>query len=268
MQSEFYIYVNGKQMGPYPLAEVIKLMESKQVDPSDYIYVEEKSDWVFLMDYEPLKNKGAAVGSKKPSIPANVEAGESGEATDPQEWYILKGENRTGPFAYIDLIKMLQEKSLFEFEYVWRPGMDSWQRVAEVGDFKPDKIRNIKRSKDASLTEVFFRRRHARAQFGGSILVHDNKRVWKGHGIEISSGGAGIIMEHSMIVPGQVLYLHFKPADLVPPFNAVVEVVSKRFLKGVKHKDQTIQYGVKFTSIGEKALGYLNEFTQKGSKAA
>ena len=98
-------------------------------------------------------------------------------------------------------------------------------------------------------------------------MVHDNKKVWKGQGFEISSGGAGIIMEHSMIVPGQVLYLHFKPADVVPPFNAVVEVVSKRFLKGVKHKDQTIHYGVKFTSIGEKALGHLNDFTQKGKAA-
>ncbi len=267
MQSEFYIYVNGKQMGPYPMGDVVKMMEARQVDPSDYIYVEEKADWIFLMDYEPLKNQGVPVGSKKANSKREDDS-ERIEATDPHEWYILKGENRTGPFAFIDLVKMLQEKSLYEYEYVWRPGMDSWQRVAEVADFKPDKIRDLKRSKDTSLTEVFFRRRHARAQFGGSIVVHDNKRVWKGHGFEISSGGAGIVMEHSLLVPGQVLYLHFKPADVVPPFNAVVEVVSKRFLKGVKHKDQTIHYGVKFTSIGEKALGHLNDYTQKGKAAA
>ena len=152
MQTEFYIYVNAKQMGPYPIGEVVKMMESRQVDPSDYIYVEEKADWIFLMDYEPLKNKGAAVGSKKSHVKTKSEGEDHSEATDPHEWYILKGENRTGPFAFIDLIKMLQEKSLYEYEYVWRPGMDSWQRVAEVVDFKPDKIRDLKRSKDTSLT--------------------------------------------------------------------------------------------------------------------
>src|SRR5690606_38372739 len=110
-------------------------------------------------------------------------------------------------------------------------------------------IKKLKSTLMPEINEVFFRRRHRRVKYGGTILVHDNKSVWKGQGVEISAGGAGVIMENSMIVPGQTLYLHFKPGDGVPPFNAVCEVVSKRFVEGVKDKNAPIRYGLKFKNI-------------------
>jgi len=263
MQSEFYIYRNGKQEGPFSKEKVIEKIKAQDLSASDFVYLDEKSDWVLVMDYEPLTEY---IKTAKPkTVPPKKPTKES--ATASQEWYILKGENRYGPFTYPDLIKMLQEKALFEYEYVWKTGMESWVRVAEVEDFTADKIRGLKDEAKSNLSEVFFRRRHARAHYGASILVHDNKHVWKGQGLEISPGGAGLIMDNSMILPGQVLFLHFKPGEGVPPFNAVCEVVSKRFLKGVRHKDQAIQYGVKFTSIGENARGTIEDYAEKGSAA-
>lgn len=269
MQTQFYVYANGQQDGPFEVTELEKKLKSGDLGPSDFVYVEAKSDWVALVDFEPLSELAKKSSPKivKPSSPIIETSSQVGESTA-EEWYTLKGENRYGPFAFIDLIKMLQEKSLFEYEYVWRTGMPSWQRVAEVEEFKNDRVRDLKNSKDKSFSEVFFRRRHKRAKFDGSIIVHDNKQVWKGQSIEISAGGAGLIVENSMIVPGQTLFLHFKPGEGVPPFNAVCEVVSKRFLKGIKHKDQTIHYGVKFTNIGDKTLGVISEFAEKDKKAA
>lgn len=263
MQTQFYIYSNGQQEGPFTIGEIESRMKSHQLSMGDYIYVEEKSDWIMLMDFEPLK--GMKPNPKKDGR-ADFKTLKHEENLSAQEWFVLKGENRYGPFALTELIKMLQEKSLFEYEYIWRSGMSNWQRVAEVDEFKPEKIRELKEVKDMS--EVFFRRRHARAKYDGSIIVHDNKRVWKGRGIEISAGGAGLVIENSMLIPGQVLYLHFKPGDGVPPFNAVCEVVSKRFLKGIKHQEQAIHYGVKFTTIGDKAIGNLTHYAEKAKVAA
>ncbi len=267
MQTQFYVYINGQQQGPFSVKEVEGKIKGGEMAPSDFIYLEAKADWVSVVDFEPLSDVAKKSSPKimKPTK-AEIVSPETGNGED--EWYTLKGENRYGPFSFTDVIKMLQEKSLFEYEYVWRSGMATWQRVAEVEEFKADKIRNFKNSGETGVSELFFRRRHKRAKFDGSIIVHDNKQVWKGQSIEISAGGAGLVIENSMIIPGQTLFLHFKPGEGVPPFNAVCEVVSKRFLKGIKHKEQSIHYGVKFTNIGEKAKGVVTDFAESEKKAA
>jgi c-di-GMP-binding flagellar brake protein YcgR len=111
------------------------------------------------------------------------------------------------------------------------------------------------------LNEIFFRRRHARASYGASLLLHDNKRVYKGQSLEVSAGGAGIIVENGSWKAGDKIYLHFKPGDDVPPFNAICEIVSKKS-PSQHDKAMTYQYGVKFTSIASQTAETLNEFAR------
>ena len=182
---------------------------------------------------------------------------------DENEWFILKGENRYGPFSYLELVKMLQEKSLYEFDFIWHQGMSSWKRVAELSEFNVDKIKTLKKSDEVDVSEVFFRRRHARAQYGASILVHNNKSVWKGQGIEISAGGAAVVIENAALQPGQILFLHFKPGDGVPPFNAICTIVNKQFLNNASSTATPVRYGVKFTSISYSVQQSIADYTKK-----
>lgn len=176
-------------------------------------------------------------------------------------------ENKFGPFSYPDVLKMLQQKVVFEFDFAWHPGLSTWVRIADLDPFKPDNIGKMKETLMPEISEVFFRRRHRRVRYGGTILVHDNKSVWKGKGVEISAGGAGVVMENAMVVPGQTLYLHFKPGDGVPPFNAICEVVSKQYVEGVKEKNAPIRYGLKFTSISPTTQKFLQEFAKRSEAA-
>lgn len=176
-----------------------------------------------------------------------------------QEWYVLKGENKYGPFTYLELVKMLQDKSLFEHDFVWYKGMQHWQRIAELKDFHPDTIQNLHQSEDFKASDVFYRRRHQRASYGASLLVHNNKQVWKAESLEISAGGAALVLDHKDFQLGQILFLHFKPGDGVPPFNAICSIVSKKKLD----KNINVQYGVKFTSITYSVQQSINEYTRR-----
>jgi hypothetical protein len=257
-QLEFFINREGQSMGPWSLAEIVKRLDKNELLPTDYLYDESKSDWVLLMEFAPVIDQ---IKSRKPAAPpppkraqaqyesVDPKAKQEVEGTPSDEWFILKWDNRYGPFSYYEMVRMLQEKSIFEFDYAWKTGMEAWARVAEVTAFAEDKIRDLREVPNPALQEVFFRRRHMRTNYNGSIIVHDNKSVWKGESIEISEGGAGIVMNNAMVLPGQTLYVHFKAGDNVPPFNAVVEVVSKKFVKGVKDKSAPITYGVKFVRI-------------------
>jgi hypothetical protein len=188
--------------------------------------------------------------------------------TTPQEvdeWYVLKGRNRYGPFPYLDLLRMLQEKAVFEFDYVWRSGLDTWRRIAELENFSTDKVREILTQTEKTDTQVFFRRRHARADFKCGLLVHDNNRVWKGHTVQVSEGGAGVIMENAMMLPGQNVYLHFKPSTNTKPFNALCEIVSKRYVKGVREQDAPLYYGLKFINIHKTDRDALKDVATEGA---
>lgn len=174
------------------------------------------------------------------------------------EWYMLRDDNKYGPFSYLDMIKMLQDKKLFEYDFVWHAAMDSWKRVSEVSDFHPDKIRDLKNSSEDKKDDVFFRRRHARADYGASILVHNSKDVWTGKSIEVSPGGAGVVLDTDTIDVGMSIFLHFKAGDGVPPFNATCTVMSK-----AKLSDTQYRYGVKFASVSQSIQKAIKNYTQK-----
>jgi hypothetical protein len=181
-----------------------------------------------------------------------------------QEWYILKWDNKYGPFSFLEIIQMLQNKSIFEFDFIWKNGQDNWKRIAEMGEYNPEEVKDLyKQKEDPSVKNIFFRRRHERINFNGSIIIHDNEKVWKGEAIEISEGGAGIVMNNAMIKPGEKVFLHFKPGDKVPPFNAICEVVSKKFAKDVKDRNGSVKYGVKFLKIHSAHMEAIKDFIKK-----
>jgi hypothetical protein len=302
---QYFISHQGQQLGPWSAEQILKKYQGGRLKATDYIYDEEAQDWVLIVEHPELKvklrqEKPAApplIQEATPShdmaktqseeLPAMGTATTGEQETDPTEkklgelrtqasaqdtfatleWYVLKGDNKFGPFSYHDVIRMLQEKAVYEFDFVWHEGLETWHRIAELDAFTKDNIRRLKTTLMPEISEVFFRRRHRRVPFDGTILVHDNNSVWKGHGVEISAGGAGVVMDNAMITPGQTLYLHFRPSGKVPPFNAICEVVSKKFEDGVKDKNTPIRYGLKFTKISGEAKQELLKFSNKAQVA-
>lgn len=283
---KYYVSHNQQQLGPFPVEQIVDMVQSQKLSVMDYVFNEEKQDWCTLVDFPPVMEEMKKI---KPSAPPKPSAPNSNPAdakeTPPSldepihpkvnnnefatsEWYVLKGENKFGPFSYAEIVKMLQQKLVFEFDFAWKPNMENWQRIAELEAFKYDNIKKLKNEELPDLDEAFFRRRHRRTNYGGTVIIHDEKKLWKGKGVEISSGGAGVIMENAMVIPGQKLFLHFKPGDGVPPFNARCEVVSKKYVDGIKDKNTPIRYGLKFIDLNEDAAKFLKEFTQDPSKEA
>lgn len=285
MQAQYFISKDGQDLGPWSLDQLVEHLASFTVAPTDYVFDEAKQDWVLIMEFAPVNER---LKGKKPKAPPKVAAHQpasdvataygtnaasakgaphpeasSASTVGSVEWFVLKWDNRYGPFSYDEVLKMLQEKNIFEFDYIWRNGFDGWLRIAEIGEFSPDHIRGLSKNSGKASEDVFYRRRHQRAKHNASIVVHDGQNVWKGTSLEISEGGAGLVMHNSLILPGQKVYLHFKPGDNVPPFNALCEIVSKQYVKGVKSKDTAIGYGVKFLEISGDVQKFIRKVAGK-----
>jgi hypothetical protein len=267
MQSAFYVSQKGQQVGPLSVEQILDKVAKGELDATDYCYDEVKEDWVLLGEHPQMSGgvkKASGELTQVKDEPVTTESVPHGD----KEWFVLKGESKFGPFPFHELIKMLQEKSIFEFDYVWHSGLSTWERIAEVPEFRPHNIKRLRDSGQAKISDIFFRRRHMRVEWASSIVIHDNKHLWRGESLEISAGGAGVVIHNASLNPGQTLYLHFKPADGVPAFNAVCEIVSKQYVKNVKSKDAPVRYGVKFTKINTTTQKALQEYADKKSQTA
>lgn len=251
----------GVEKGPWAIDEIVAKVRTKELELFDYVFDDTKQDWVLLMEFPQLAEKlkstkpprpsqATIEGSSIPETKTKAKAdktGTTGDAHAISEWFVLKGENRFGPFSYTDLVKMLQQKVVFPFDFVWHAGMENWARLAELEHFTPDTIRELYGS--TKKKDVFVERKFKRKKFSGRVLIHDNLTLWKGDGFEISRGGVGISMSNSLIVPGQHVYVHFKRHDGWPAFNAVCEVVSKKYV----NDDSPVEYGLRFISLSQEA---------------
>jgi hypothetical protein len=275
---------------PLHIHQIVEMIMRKEISPADSACVFGSNEWQAIVEIDEimnllrssLKEKKSHDNKTKPNQSVENPNLKSNNIVQPAdfsnleknpmltEWYVLKGENKFGPFQYTEIIKMLQEKIVFEFDYIWKNGMSSWTRLAEVHDFKPEHIKKLQDSLMPEIKNVFFRRKHPRIPFESEVVVHDNTHFWTGEVIELSQGGAGIIMENSLLLPGQQLYVHFKSNSKMKAFNSVCEIVSKKFIEGIKRKEAPICYGIKFINISEEAFEQLQSYTNSmtGQKSA
>lgn len=265
MQEIFYVTHDGVQQGPYTTDQVLQLLNSNELQWADYCYDEASGEWVPLLQHQMFASKMQNSASPKMTLKQEISRANGSHEPNKKEWYALKEENRYGPFSYLEVVKMLQERTIGEFDYLWYEGLANWARVAELEEFAPDKIKQLQISGMADISEVFFRRRHARANYGASLIVHNNKKVFKGSSLEISAGGAGIVIEGAQFTAGESLFLHFKPGDGVPPFNAICKVVSKREIENGKNR--VWRYGVEFTSISDVVQESIEEYAKRAIAA-
>ena len=259
MAKQYYLSNNGTHIGPYTLETVLKKIEHREHELTDYVYDEDRGEWLMLLEHPEFSGKVTNRPVTRPTSSPVTDKNKS--SLKDKEWFVLKEGNNYGPFCQLELIQMLQDKTLFEFDYVWHAKLPAWKRVAEIEDFAAEKIRAMSKSTDGELAETFFRRRHARASYGASLIVHNNKTVFRGQALEISSGGAGVLIDNPDLQPGQSLFLHFQPGDGVPPFNAVCQIVSKQFVKDNSSSKEPVRYGVKFTTLSQSVRENIKSYT-------
>jgi hypothetical protein len=250
---KYFVAHLGIQKGPWTVEEIAEKLTQKSLMWNDYIYDEKNNDWILLLEsphFTNLFNSSFQTPIRAAAVPKAPH-----DPVRDRSWYILKQENNYGPFSQLEMIQMLQSKTLFEFDFIWRHGLDSWKRLAEVPEYGADRIKEIFDSMKAAPSttdkEIFFRRKHARAQYGSSLLLHDRKKLFKGESFEISAGGAGFTAHDVEFELEKQLYLHFKPSDQVPAFNAICKVVNRMGDK----------YGVQFLHVSAAAKEKISKFT-------
>jgi len=261
MVKRYFLSKQGQQVGPYSVNEILEKLEATEHAWNDYIYEDSKEDWVLLLDHPLLTSKYEEGWARKPMVQI------SEHPYHEKKWLVLKEEKKFGPFSYLEVVQMLQEKTLMDQDCLSTTLLPGWRKVKEYEEFANSKVQQLLVEGDRHVQEVFNRRRYPRAQFEGTLIVHDNKTIFRGQSFQISAGGVGLLIPSQALLPGQTLLLHFHPSIDVPAFNAVVSVVSK--CNPSNDQEMTPhRYGVKFTSISQNIKEQIYSYTSRKMEAA
>jgi hypothetical protein len=266
---KYQINRHGIELGPWSINEVSAKLESGDLHWTDYVFDEQRKDWIPLFELPAFKEQFKAYSSnvvestdtKNSPTHLTLVGGESPMVMVAKllgtKWFVRNAEGQKGPFEYLNIVGRLQEKKIFEFDHVRAEGSDQWKQIADTDAFAPSRIRALKETPQAKVLTMFYRRRHARTEFGVQILLHNDSDVWKGRCVEIGQGGAGLMVNSDRVSKGDSLFLHFKSGDGVPPFTAVCTVVSK-----AQTKEGDFRYGVKFTKVSQAVQQAIHQLAK------
>ncbi len=179
------------------------------------------------------------------------------EIATSDEWHVLKGETKFGPYTYSEVIKMMQGKTLFNFDYVWSPHLENWTAIGELTEFSVDRLNRLA-EKNTQNTEAFNQRSSERCMVSIPVYCHDNSKMWPGLCENLSAGGALILMENPLLLPGHIIDLHFRGLkEGEKSFNCSAEILAKRLTKQRIQHDTGLHYAVKFIqmmAVGESQI--------------
>lgn len=175
------------------------------------------------------------------------------EAFKKQEsrWYILRGENKFGPFEYGAMLSMIQKGELFDYNYIWTEGMDNWVMLGEVDAFSKDRLALLIQTKDP-ISHAFLQRAADRADVKIPVLAHDEQHFFDGNCISISENGALVLFNNPLLLPGQTVYLHFKSTEFIEnSFNVLAQIVRKNFSRQRLNVKSGLNYAIRFVEVQE-----------------
>jgi hypothetical protein len=186
------------------------------------------------------------------------------QTTTLENWYILRGDMKYGPYEYKALITMIQSGELYDYNYIWAPHMTAWALLGDVPEFSKDRLIRLIDSKD-HLSGAFKQRQRPRVDVIVPVFAHNDHAFFDGQTLSISENGALVLLNDPLIQPGQKLLMHFAACKENPEsFNVLIEVVRKNYSKQRLNVKSGLHYAVRFLSVQEHGIAQLKNWTRGG----
>ena len=166
-------------------------------------------------------------------------------------WYVLRGEERLGPYSYAQMAEFIQHHALLDYHYVWSSHLDQWTMLCDLKEFASE-----------NLKPFFFERRNPRKKVNLPILIHDNKRIFTGELTSLSVQGGLIRINSPLLNPGDQLTLHvFANNQIENAFLMSSKILRKGFAKGRINVKTDMDYAVRFLQVPENGLIQITKMT-------
>ncbi|AHZ84038.1 PilZ domain-containing protein [Bdellovibrio bacteriovorus] len=185
-------------------------------------------------------------------------------ATNQQQWYILRGEMKYGPYEYRSLITMIQNGELYDYNFVWAAHLENWTLLGDLQEFSKDRLCRLIETKD-HIAGSFKDRKCPRVDLETPVYAHNDHNFFDGHTLSVSENGALVLLNDPLLLPGQKILLNFRTSEVNPQtFNVLCEIIRKNYSKQRLNVKSGLHYAVRFLSVQETGMAQLTKWTRGG----
>ncbi len=184
------------------------------------------------------------------------------EIESKENWHILSGNEKYGPYDYKQLIYMIQTNELMDYSYVWAPHMAEWAQVHTLKEFSADRFSLLK--KESEFKDAFIERRNSRTTLSQQVIGHNNTYFFDGQLTSISENGALCLLNSPLVQIGDKLKLHIKTkVQGETPFNVEAVVIRKNFTKERLNTKSGLFYVLKFVDVYPTGMDQIKSWIKK-----
>jgi len=258
--TQYYVTQRGKPVGPWSVEQVLQALRRGEVLPTDYYFDPEKGEWQLVLTSSWVPEEFKVLPKLDPDLSKEKRTAGLVPA-DKREWFIFRDSRQFGPYSYYEMIKLLQTKRLYDYDFVWSPGLSTWVKLYQIPEFSSDVIQKLARSSDPNVSQVFFRRRYPRVSLKHKAFLHNSKKWWSVETTEVSAGGVGLVVpktEDIQVRDQMILHLTSAAHATLPPFNALCEVVSIK-----PYSENQLKLGLSFVALNQDIQLNLKLFTER-----
>jgi len=257
--NQYFVTQYGKTVGPWSLERIQTELKQGNLHFNDYIFHPDAQEWQVILISSLIPDSHKCLGSK---FTPNLKRADpvSNQKWDDLEWFIFKDNQQQGPYTYLEVLRLLQAKRLFDYDYVWAASLPTWSKVFEIPAFSFDQVKNLSQKNEPEIQSVFFRRQFPRIRFEVPVFVHNSRKLWRAKTDELSAGGCSLTLSATELEPGDKIIVHIpqQPSSQLPGFNALCTLVSKKAIGSNQHK-----LGVKFEALNQDIQISLRLFTER-----
>ncbi len=180
------------------------------------------------------------------------------------QWFILRGDLKYGPYDYRSVLSMLQKGELFEYNYVWASHLENWTMLGDIQDFSKDRMCLLIKEQ-SELADAFIERTGPRVQMEIPVYAHNNHSMFDGHTISLSENGALVLLNDPLLLPGQKVLLSFRSTEGNPqPFNVLCEIIRKNYSRQRLNVKSGLHYAVRFLQVQNSGKNQLTKWIRGG----
>lgn len=183
-------------------------------------------------------------------------------ATETQNWFILRGDNKYGPYDYQTMIVLIQKNELYDYNYVWSDHLDGWSLLGELPEFSRDRFARIIEN-NLPMKKAFIERKGERVETSIPVYGHDERTFFDGFVVSLSVSGALVLLNNPLLNPGEEITLHFRGGT---PFNLKAEIIRKNFNRKRINVKSGLHYAVRFLPLNDLATKELQKIIQNSNK--
>lgn len=176
------------------------------------------------------------------------------------DWFVLLGDQKYGPYNYKTMIEMLQSNQLMDYNHVWASHLESWTPINQLEEFSKERFQLLLQ-KESDYLNSFIQRKSPRAEVNIPLIGHNSIRFFDGAVTSLSENGALCLLNSPLVQVGDNLKLHVKALDSSKmAFNIEAEVIRKNFSKQRLNSKSGLYYAIRFNDIQSVGLEQIKNF--------